>query len=117
MIIIFWSIPILLNNLIFLSIDGPDGSITFEVTTVTKAYGRENYWQIGMAAGNCENERNYGNNNEYTQSCKLPAGTHNIKCKDTYGDGWHGGYLRINGAEYCKTFTNGREKSDENLTI
>jgi len=98
----------------------PAGSTTFEVTTVTTRYGSEIRWQIladfGRDAGNCENDRNYGDSNSYTQSCTLPAGPHTIKCKDTYGDGWHGGYLGINGVEYCKTFTNGHEKS-ESLTL
>jgi len=93
---------------------------TFEVTTVTTQYGTEIRWQIGANAGNCENEQTYGDNNSYTQSCQLPAGTHTIKCKDTYGDGWHGGYLRINGAEYCKTFTSPRPRGyekTESLTL
>ena len=105
---------------VFVLIGPPAGSTTFEVTTVTTRYGSEIRWQIladfGRDAGNCENDRNYGDSNSYTQSCTLPAGPHTIKCKDTYGDGWHGGYLRINGAEYCKTFTDGYEKS-ESLTL
>ena len=107
-------------SFIFPFIDPPAGSVTFQVTTVTKEWGTEIRWQIGANAGNCENERTYGDDNSYSQSCQLPAGTHTIKCKDTYGDGWHGGYLEINGAEYCKTFTNprpnGYEKS-ESVTL
>ena len=35
-----------------------------------------------------------------------------IYCVDAYGDGWHGGYLEINGEQYCANFTNGDEFSD-----
>ena len=31
-----------------------------------------------------------------------------ISCQDSYGDGWHGGYLEIEGKEYCTGFSDGR---------
>ena len=35
---------------------------------------------------------------------------------DSYGDGWHGGYLEINGQKYCEDFTTGSEKQAD-LTV
>ena len=34
-------------------------------------------------------------------------------CKDSYGDGWNGGYIEIQGTRYCERFTSGREKAIE----
>merc|ERR1719412_2363516 len=33
--------------------------------------------------------------------CKLKAGTYTLECKDKYGEGWGGGYLKIKGKKYC----------------
>ena len=44
-------------------------------------------------------------------NCCLLKGEHTLTCKDSYGDGWHGGYLEIGGKKYCKDFTAGREKT------
>ena len=32
---------------------------------------------------------------------------------DSYGDGWHGGYLEIEGTQYCDTFLSGAETTVE----
>merc|ERR1712226_506090 len=49
----------------------------------------------------------------YTEQCCQPAGSYDLVCKDSYGDGWHGGYLLIEGKKYCKRFKNGHEKTEE----
>ena len=35
-----------------------------------------------------------------------------IYCVDAYGDGWHGGYLEINGEKYCDDFDSGFSATD-----
>ena len=32
-----------------------------------------------------------------------------VTCTDTWGDGWHGGYLEIGGNNYCEQFLTGTE--------
>ena len=32
-----------------------------------------------------------------------------VTCKDEWGDGWHGGFLEINGNTYCGDFVSGSE--------
>ena len=32
-----------------------------------------------------------------------------MTCTDSYGDGWHGGYLEISGNQYCSQFSTGTE--------
>merc|ERR1711997_883823 len=75
----------------------------------TKRWGNENSWTFG----NCASGQVYGNNQIYTEECCQPEGDYQLVCKDEYGDGWHGGFLRINGERYCKKFKNGHEKVKE----
>jgi hypothetical protein len=51
----------------------------------------------------------YRNRRVYTKNCCIPSGDHELKCKDSYGDGWNGGYIEIDGIAYCKKFRSGRE--------
>ena len=43
---------------------------------------------------------------KFEQECCLPNHVqyYAITCLDAYGDGWHGGYLEINGEKYCENF-------------
>merc|ERR1712179_72566 len=83
----------------------PGPNVCFDVKTVTKSYGHELEWTIGGSSHpSCNNERKYDDNQEYTQTCCLPSQAEfAITCKDSYGDGWNGGYLEINGNQYCKS--------------
>ena len=71
--------------------------------TVVKDFGTEMSWSIG---GTCENEEGYLENKEYTQKCCVAEGS-TITCQDSFGDGWHGGYLEIDGQKYCDIFSSG----------
>ena len=48
----------------------------------------------------------------YIKQCCLPSGTHTLKCKDAWGDGWDGGYLEINGQKYCDNFNSNKHEVD-----
>ena len=52
----------------------------------------------------------YGSNQVYTEQCCQPEGNYQLVCKDVHGNGWHGGFVRINGKRYCRKFKNGNEK-------
>jgi len=84
------------------------------VKTTTKAWGEENSWSIGS----CTSNGKFGRNKTVSQTCCLAKGSYSVECKDTYGDGWHGGYLKIGGKnkKFCKSFTNGHKKT-ESVTI
>ena len=45
--------------------------------------------------------------------CPLKQGKYELKCIDTASDGWHGGYLTIDGKNYCDDFHTGHEKVEE----
>ena len=66
----------------------------------TTAYGDENSYQMSK----CASEQKYGNNQEYKEKCCLAPGTYTLNCKCSYGDGWHGGFIEIDGVVYCKNF-------------
>merc|ERR1719410_170301 len=38
---------------------------------------------------------------------RVPS-TYKLFCLDSYGDGWHGGYVEINGKRYCENFKTGK---------
>ena len=44
---------------------------------------------------------------ETAQECCQAPGTYRLECKDRYSDGWHGGYLEIQGKKYCDDFLGG----------
>ena len=47
------------------------------------------------------------NSQTYTYSPCLAPGSHTLLLLDSFGDGWHGGYVRINNVNYGTTFTSG----------
>jgi len=73
----------------------------------TEAWGYENSYAIGT----CVSTQQYATRQNYEEECSLAAGTYNLDCKCTYGDGWHGGYVEIDGVQYCKDFTSGHSKT------
>ena len=73
----------------------------FEVTLTTKSYGSEISWSLGA----CSSNSSHGNNQEYTQQCCLEPGHYSLECKDSYGDGWTGGYIVVDGIKHCETFS------------
>ena len=87
----------------------------------TIEYANEIGWSIGCNSPKdchvCKGNGNYGNNKEYVQECCIPQNSFEdlvgineefvATCLDTYGDGWHGAYLEIDGNRYCDQFTDG----------
>jgi hypothetical protein len=51
------------------------------------------------------------NSQTYTYSPCLAPGSHFLLLLDSFGDGWHGGYVRINNVNYGTTFTSGASMS------
>ena len=76
------------------------------IKIVTKSYGRENTWTFGS----CSSSQRYSSRREYIERCCLSSGEQTLTCKDGYGDGWHGGYIEIQGEKYCKNFRRGKQK-------
>jgi len=81
------------------------GTDCLDVTLSTARYGNEISWTLDT----CTSEQDYGNNQEYTQTCcwqTMPA-TMDLVCEDSYGDGWHGAEITVLGNTYCDNFMTG----------
>ena len=69
-------------------------------------------WQILGTNGQCELElKNVGGNgpedgSQHSLECCVPRDEteFSISCQDSFGDGWHEGYLEIAGKKYCTTY-------------
>ena len=100
-------------------------NVCFNVRTVTKKWGYEMTWCIGCHDGSSQQcvsipggkLSKYDDYAEYNQECCLPETQQSflVKCTDSWGDGWNGGYLEINGTNYCTDFLVGYEK-EESMT-
>merc|ERR1719419_266138 len=83
----------------------PQETVCADITVVTQAWGYENSWTFGS----CSSSQTYGSYQEYTEECCQPAGSYDLTCTCSYGDGWHGGYIQIGNDIYCDDFTAGYE--------
>ena len=100
---------ILLNILVTSS--NQIGDVCFDVMVMTTHYGGENTWALGTCASTME----YDDYDTGEGQCCLPPGEYTLECKDSYGDGWHGGYITINGNKYCENFAKGSLETHEIL--
>ena len=93
-------------------------------TLETTRWGNEISWAImegDKIACASQAVGTYGSHSLFTFECKLcPDVKYKIHCKDSYGDGWHGGYLQFKdmyghywGNQFCKNFTSGHKYSTE----
>ena len=73
----------------------------------TKDWGHENSYSIGE----CVSKKVYAAGKTYKERCCLTPGKYNLVCKDSFQDGWHGGYLKIKGKKYCDDFLSGNQKT------
>ena len=48
-----------------------------------------------------------------TDECCQNPGTYELTCNCSYGDGWHGGYVEIQGKKYCEGFSGGYVKKEQ----
>jgi hypothetical protein len=80
------------------------------MSVLTSSFGSEVSWEITDNTNViCEGGRNTGTN--YASStfyevtnCQLGGGDYTLRCIDSYGDGWHGAKVTINGFDYCGDF-------------
>ena len=73
-----------------------------DVILTTKEYGNENSWSLGP----CKGHGGYTDYTTYRQECCLVPSNYSLECIDRYGDGWHGGYVEVQGTRYCENFGN-----------
>ena len=81
--------------------------ICADIQIRTERWGYENSYSIGT----CVAKEQYSSNSDYAEECCLVPGNYTMDCKCSYGDGWHGGYLEINGVRYCDDFSSGHKQT------
>ena len=67
-------------------------------------YGQENSWSLGT----CSNKSPHVSHKTAEATCCLAPGKYTLKCKDEFGDGWHGGFVSIEGTKFCEGFNKGK---------
>merc|ERR1719370_1496199 len=88
------------------------GDVCVTIKTTTFQWGNENSWTFGACSSST---KGYESKEVYEQECCQPAGSYDLVCNDSYGDGWHGGYVEIgnSGVKLCVDFTDGTSKTIE----
>ena len=83
-----------------------------EVTMTTKSWGSEIRYEIYDNSGSkiCEGGPFPNYKNDIHTSCEVQGSGMQLKCIDTYGDGWHGGFITIGGEKFCEDFRRGHLK-------
>ena len=76
----------------------------------TEDWGYENSYDLGVPE--CVSKQQYGSHKNYEEECCMDRNLVYVVCKCSYGDGWHGGYLEINGVKYCDDFRSGYKKME-----
>lgn len=75
------------------------GKVNVAVELTTKAWGNEVSWSLDQSCSSPTT--GYASDAVYTQTCSLSPGAYTLTCKDAYGDGWHGGFIKVQGTAYC----------------
>ena len=82
--------------------------ILVNVKITTKNWGYEISWRLidKLRGGSTCGGSHYASNNGGAdiETCRLESGMYELRCEDSWGDGWNGGYLEIGGTKYCDNF-------------
>ena len=91
-----------------------DVQVTVKLTI--KKYASEMSWSFASSSWSCSGSR-YTTTGVHTKTCNLLVGDYRMQCIDSYGDGWHGGYIEVLGNKYCSGFTSGKSKTNGVITV
>ena len=83
-----------------------------EVVMHAASWGSEIRFEITDKAGDkvCEGGPYKSRSQNVVTDCNVSGSGLTLRCIDTYGDGWHGGFLTISGEKYCEDFRRGHLK-------
>jgi len=78
------------------------------IAVQTASYGNEFSWEITSSDEVVCSGGPYDSHAVYeVLDCDLDDGSYVLNCIDTFGDGWHGATVTINGVAYCGEFLSG----------
>ena len=83
--------------------------MSFNVSLTSRSWASEISWTLG----GCSSKTVFENRKTHEGECSLPSGQYTLVCKDSYGDGWHGGFIMISGKTYCESFDSGFSETHE----
>lgn len=89
--------------------DKPGGCVDAIFHTESMNWGSEIYWHIGDNIAEGVEKNTLGNYEKHTKVMCLPVGDTTVTLGDSYGDGWHGGSLKVT--------TEGTDGQDVELAI
>ena len=103
--------PIIIDTSMYCPVIPVNRTSPFKVSVIliTKGDGRQNSWSLG----NCSSNQMFDSHMTQTTSCCLTVGNYTLKCMDSGGDGWSGGFITVQGKKYCEHFDTGSEISEE----
>ena len=78
----------------------------FDVGIRTQQNGKQNSWTIGT----CKSNKTYASYRYHKESCCLAPGNHELTFNDSAGDGWEGGFTRLEDKMYCADFITGHNQ-------
>ena len=84
--------------------------------TVKKYPGEMSFTFYSSSSTSCDRD-NYTKKGTWSKKCYLIPGDYYLRCIDSYGDGWHGGYITILGTKYCTGFSSGKLATGGPVTI
>ena len=84
-------------------------AVSANINVKTERYAGETTWEILHSNGTqvCAGGPYAENYHQYPETCYLPGSGYTLKCHDDAYDGWHGGFIEINGMKYCEDFDDG----------
>ena len=78
-----------------------------DVKVTTMNYGYEISWRlidVNHPTSSVCGGSHYASHSVKNETCYVETGNYELRCEDSWGDGWNGGYLEIGGTKYCEDF-------------
>jgi len=88
-----------------------------DISLHTKSWGNEVSWSITGSATCFGNYYSSYANIDITDCCLEAGQSFDLYCQDSYGDGWHDGYIMINNKKYCEDFGWGSVQHMPNMIV
>ena len=82
--------------------------IEVKVWMTIKRYPQDHRFTLISTTGHTCKRSSYSAIGTWYESCNLIPGDYYLSCIDTFGDGWHGGYITILDVKYCQGLTSGK---------
>lgn len=90
------------NYPVSMNLGGYPSEVKWAISTAVELGGNT------ICSGGTYGSQNAHSNINAGSCCLIDGGSYVLTCEDTYGDGWNGGSLSVNGTTYCEGFSYGK---------